>query len=163
MIVCATLACSLMGDMLACKLCYSFRHMPCILQDQASMVPVFWTGLAIWLLFAVAPLRMVLGLVPWRRSTVTGGLSYSETLGSGLRQGLDDHYVAEVGRVTWMGWVGRRRKDDWMRGRGPLHMRRPAAAVGMYGPQHDCIAPRPRPSRLRCSCRPAAAPTTGAK
>ena len=31
------------------------------------MVPVFWTGLAVWLLFAVAPLRMVLGLVPRRR------------------------------------------------------------------------------------------------
>lgn len=29
-------------------------------------------------------------------STVTGGLSYQETLGSGLRQGLDDAYAAEV-------------------------------------------------------------------
>ena len=31
------------------------------------MVPVFWTGLAVWLLFAVAPLRALLGLVPRRR------------------------------------------------------------------------------------------------
>lgn len=31
------------------------------------MVPVFWTGLALWLLFAIAPLRTLLGLVPRRR------------------------------------------------------------------------------------------------
>lgn len=103
------------------------------------MVAVFWTGLAVWLLFTIAPLRMVLGLVPRRRrwataplppplpfqsvrlhgagcqplhdplvcagpaySTVTGGLSYQETLGRGQRQGLDDHYTPEVG---W-GWAG---------------------------------------------------------
>lgn len=30
------------------------------------------------------------------RSTVTGGLSYQETLGSGLRQGQDDAYAAEA-------------------------------------------------------------------
>lgn len=34
------------------------------------MVPVFWTGLAMWLLFAVAPLRALLGLVPRRRRCV---------------------------------------------------------------------------------------------
>ena len=107
-----------MGELLTFEafLCLLCRAVPCTLQDQGSMVPVFWTGLAFWLLFAVAPLRMVLGLVPWRRSTVTGGLSYSETLGSGLRQGLDDHYVAEVG--GWGGWVGGRRKGGWMTGRG---------------------------------------------
>lgn len=31
------------------------------------MVPVFWTGLAVWLLFAIAPLRSLLGLVARRR------------------------------------------------------------------------------------------------
>lgn len=30
-------------------------------------------------------------------STVTGGLTYYETLGSGQRQGMDDVYAAEVG------------------------------------------------------------------
>lgn len=60
-------------------------------------MPVFWAGLAVWLLFAVAPLRSLLGLVPRRRSTVTGGLPFSETLGGGQRRGLDDRYEAEVG------------------------------------------------------------------
>jgi len=36
-------------------------------QDEGAMVPVFWTGLAIWLLFAIAPLRALLGLVSRRR------------------------------------------------------------------------------------------------
>ena len=125
------------------------------------MVAVFWTGLAVWLLFAVAPLRAVLSLVQRRRrcerapvaassgaallqhtgpprptsaetlvvnvhqpqfpavsrhyhhpflpahlpprpppcSTVTGGLPFQETLGSGLRQGLDDAYAAQVGEM----------------------------------------------------------------
>ena len=36
-------------------------------QDQGTMVAVFWAGLAVWLLFAIAPLRMLLGLVPRRR------------------------------------------------------------------------------------------------
>lgn len=31
------------------------------------MTAVFWTGLAVWLLFAVAPVRYFLGLVPRRR------------------------------------------------------------------------------------------------
>jgi hypothetical protein len=60
------------------------------------MVGVFWAGLAVWLLFAIAPIRLMLGLVPRRRSTVTGGLSYQETLGGGQRQGLDDHYQPQV-------------------------------------------------------------------
>ena len=60
------------------------------------MQPVFWTGLAFWLLFALAPLRRLLGLVPRRRSTVTAGLTYSETLGGGQRRGLDDAYAAEA-------------------------------------------------------------------
>ncbi|PRW39140.1 kinase domain [Chlorella sorokiniana] len=64
--------------------------------DEGAMVPVFWTGLAVWLLFAIAPLRSLLGLVARRRSTVTGGLSYQETLGSGQRQGLDDAYAAQL-------------------------------------------------------------------
>lgn len=65
------------------------------------MVGVFWAGLAVWLLFAIAPIRLVLGLVPRRRSTVTGGLSYQETLGGGQRQGLDDHYEPQVSVVLW--------------------------------------------------------------
>lgn len=60
------------------------------------MVGVFWAGLAVWLLFAIAPIRLMLGLVPRRRSTVTGGLSYQETLGGGQRQGLDDHYQPQM-------------------------------------------------------------------
>ncbi len=38
-----------------------------MLQDEGAMVAIFWTGLAVWLLFTIAPLRMVLGLVPRRR------------------------------------------------------------------------------------------------
>lgn len=37
------------------------------LQGEGAMTAVFWTGLAVWLLFAVAPVRYFLGLVPRRR------------------------------------------------------------------------------------------------
>ncbi|KAL4440168.1 hypothetical protein ABPG75_003169 [Micractinium tetrahymenae] len=63
---------------------------------EGAMTAVFWTGLAVWLLFAIAPVRYFLGLVPRRRSTVTGGLSFQETLGRGQRKGLDDHYEPEL-------------------------------------------------------------------
>ena len=61
------------------------------------MVPVFWTGLALWLLFALAPLRKLLGLIRHARNTSTGGLSYQETLAQGRRGGLDDAYMPQVG------------------------------------------------------------------
>ncbi len=60
------------------------------------MVPVFWTGLGLWLLFALAPLRAALGLMRHTRNTSTGGLSYQETLAGGKRGGLDDAYMPKA-------------------------------------------------------------------
>ncbi|GAB4814122.1 hypothetical protein N2152v2_001168 [Parachlorella kessleri] len=65
-------------------------------KGYGSMVPVFWTGLALWLLFALAPLRKLLRLIRHTRNTSTGGLSYQETLAQGRRGGLDDAYMPQV-------------------------------------------------------------------
>lgn len=62
------------------------------------MVPAFWTGLAFWLLFFIAPLRGLLGLVPRLRSTSTGGRPWGEVLGGGKRGGADDAYMPEASR-----------------------------------------------------------------
>ena len=68
------------------------------LQDRFAAVPVFWTGLALWLLFLVAPLRPLLGLAPKHApSAPAGGLSWQEVLGGGRRGGPDDKYMPEVG------------------------------------------------------------------
>lgn len=85
---------------------------PVPLQGYGSMVPVFWTGVAFWLLFALAPFKRLLGLVRHVRNTSTGGLSYQETLAGGRRGGVDDAYSPQVSVgggsvcVCWLvGWL----------------------------------------------------------
>lgn len=70
-----------------------------LVQNHGAMVPVFWTGLALWLLLSLAPLRLMLGLVRHLHSTSTGGLSYQETLSGGRRGGLDDAYMPQASRL----------------------------------------------------------------
>lgn len=56
------------------------------------MVPVFYTGLAFWALFMIAPFRALLGRVKrHRRPPAAVGLSYSRLMG-GMRLGVGDVY-----------------------------------------------------------------------
>eukprot|EP00887_Chlorella_sp_A99_P002393 scaffold10.g2393.t1 len=65
-------------------------------EGYSTMPPAFWTGLAFWLAFLVAPLRGALGLVPRRRATSTGRRSWRAVLGCGRRGGPDDEYMPAV-------------------------------------------------------------------
>jgi hypothetical protein len=62
----------------------------------SSMTPVFWTGIAFWIIFMIAPIRALLGTVKrYRRPPVAVGLSYSRLLG-GMRLGVGDVYAPVV-------------------------------------------------------------------
>lgn len=62
----------------------------------SSVTPVFWTGLAFWIVFMIAPIRALLGTVKrYRRPPVAVGLSYSRLLG-GMRLGVGDVYAPVV-------------------------------------------------------------------
>lgn len=65
-------------------------------QDYSSVTPVFYTGLAFWIIFMIAPIRALLGTVQrYRRPPVAPGLSYSRLLG-GMRLGVGDVYSPVV-------------------------------------------------------------------
>ena len=69
------------------------------MQDYKSVVPVFYTGLAFWALFMIAPIRALLGTVKRRRRLpACAGLSYSRLLG-GMRLGVGDVYSPIVPRT----------------------------------------------------------------
>jgi hypothetical protein len=69
------------------------------MQDYKSVVPVFYTGLAFWVLFMIAPIRALLGTVKRRRRLpACAGLSYSRLLG-GMRLGVGDVYSPIVPRT----------------------------------------------------------------
>lgn len=58
----------------------------------SSVTPAFWTGIAFWIVFMIAPIRALLGTVKrYRRPPVAVGLSYSRLLG-GMRLGVGDVY-----------------------------------------------------------------------
>jgi hypothetical protein len=56
---------------------------------------VFYTGLSFWLLFMMAPIRALLGVVRRRRATPATGLSYHRCLG-GKRLGAGETYAPAV-------------------------------------------------------------------
>eukprot|EP00889_Picochlorum_renovo_P000902 jgi/Picre1/27932/NNA_000894.t1 len=65
-------------------------------KDYSSVTPVFYTGLAFWIIFMIAPIRALLGTVQrYRRPPVALGLSYSRLLG-GMRLGVGDVYSPVV-------------------------------------------------------------------
>ena len=61
-------------------------------------MPVFWTGLALWLLFLVAPLRHSCCMRVPPRTCAAGALPYWETLGAGSRAlgGVNGRYAPSV-------------------------------------------------------------------
>lgn len=62
----------------------------------SSVTPAFWTGIAFWIVFMIAPMRALLGTVKrYRRPPVAVGLSYSRLLG-GMRLGVGDVYSPVV-------------------------------------------------------------------
>lgn len=62
----------------------------------SSVTPAFWTGIAFWIVFMIAPIRALLGTVKrYRRPPVAVGLSYSRLLG-GMRLGVGDVYSPVV-------------------------------------------------------------------
>jgi hypothetical protein len=64
--------------------------------EYSSVTPVFWTGIAFWIIFMIAPIRALLGTVKrYRRPPVAVGLSYSRLLG-GMRLGVGDVYAPVV-------------------------------------------------------------------
>jgi hypothetical protein len=65
-------------------------------KDYPTIDPVFYTGLAFWILFCLAPIRALLGAVRRRRrQNATSGLSYHRLLG-GKRLGVGDVYAPLV-------------------------------------------------------------------
>ena len=65
-------------------------------KDYPTIDPVFYTGLAFWTLFCLAPIRALLGAVRRRRRTnASSGLSYHRLLG-GKRLGVGDVYAPLV-------------------------------------------------------------------
>lgn len=67
-------------------------------KDYGSAVPVFWTGLALWLLFLIAPLRHSCCMHVPPRTCAAGALPYWETLGAGSRApgGADGRFAPRV-------------------------------------------------------------------
>lgn len=62
----------------------------------SSVTPVFWTGIAFWIIFMIAPIRALLGTVKrYRRPPVAVGLSYDRLLG-GMRLAVGDVYAPIV-------------------------------------------------------------------
>jgi hypothetical protein len=65
-------------------------------KDYPTIDPVFYTGLAFWTLFCLAPIRALLGAVRRRRrQNASSGLSYHRLLG-GKRLGVGDVYAPLV-------------------------------------------------------------------
>jgi hypothetical protein len=65
-------------------------------KDYPTIDPVFYTGLAFWILFCIAPIRALLGAVRRRRrQNASSGLSYHRLLG-GKRLGVGDVYAPLV-------------------------------------------------------------------
>jgi hypothetical protein len=65
-------------------------------RDYPTIDPVFYTGLAFWTLFCLAPIRALLGAVRRRRrQNASSGLSYHRLLG-GKRLGVGDVYAPLV-------------------------------------------------------------------
>ena len=65
-------------------------------KDYPAVIPVFYTGLAFWILFCLAPIRAFLGAVRRRRKpTASSGISYHKLLG-GRRLGVGDVYAPLV-------------------------------------------------------------------
>lgn len=66
------------------------------MQEYSTVDPVFYTGLAFWILFTLAPIRALLGAVRRRRRPpATSGLSYHRLLG-GRRLGVGEVYAPLV-------------------------------------------------------------------